>query len=168
MVSPTRWTWVWASSGVGDGQGSLACFPFNSLWQTLFFKDIHTNKLTPAHMFFLQCDRYFSNWEVIFSSFESGRGLMIVLTNRVQQKWCFVSYDTASVWLSFSVTLLFCDTYSSVTQISIMRKPKLHEGTIQRNFQATTPANVFGWTFVIQFLPPALRLQQTSDILEQR
>ena len=25
MVSPTWWTWVWASSGVGDGQGSLAC-----------------------------------------------------------------------------------------------------------------------------------------------
>ena len=25
MASPTRWTWVWANSGVGDGQGSLAC-----------------------------------------------------------------------------------------------------------------------------------------------
>ena len=25
MASPTRWTWVWASSGVGDGQESLAC-----------------------------------------------------------------------------------------------------------------------------------------------
>ena len=25
MASPTRWTWVWVSSGVGDGQGSLAC-----------------------------------------------------------------------------------------------------------------------------------------------
>ena len=25
MASPTRWAWVWASSGVGDGQGSLAC-----------------------------------------------------------------------------------------------------------------------------------------------
>ena len=25
MASPTQWTWVWASSGVGDGQGSLAC-----------------------------------------------------------------------------------------------------------------------------------------------
>ena len=25
MASPTRWTWVWASSGVGDGQGSLVC-----------------------------------------------------------------------------------------------------------------------------------------------
>ena len=25
MTSPTQWTWVWASSGVGDGQGSLAC-----------------------------------------------------------------------------------------------------------------------------------------------
>ena len=25
MVSPTQWTWVWASSGVGDGQGGLAC-----------------------------------------------------------------------------------------------------------------------------------------------
>ena len=24
MASPTQWTWVWAS-GVGDGQGSLAC-----------------------------------------------------------------------------------------------------------------------------------------------
>ena len=55
-----------------------------------------------------------------------------------------VFYDTAAVWLSFSVTLLFCDTYSSVTQTYIIRKPKLHEGTILRNFQATTPANVFG------------------------
>ena len=25
MASPTRWTWVWGSSGVGDGQGGLAC-----------------------------------------------------------------------------------------------------------------------------------------------
>ena len=25
MGSPTQWTWVWASSGVGDGQGSLVC-----------------------------------------------------------------------------------------------------------------------------------------------
>ena len=25
MESLTQWTWVWASSGVGDGQGSLAC-----------------------------------------------------------------------------------------------------------------------------------------------
>ena len=25
MASLTRWTWVWVSSGVGDGQGSLAC-----------------------------------------------------------------------------------------------------------------------------------------------
>ena len=25
MASPTQWTWVWASSGVGDGQGSLEC-----------------------------------------------------------------------------------------------------------------------------------------------
>ena len=29
MASPTWWTWVWASSGVGDGQGSLAyCSPW--------------------------------------------------------------------------------------------------------------------------------------------
>ena len=25
MVSLTQWTWVWVSSGVGDGQGGLAC-----------------------------------------------------------------------------------------------------------------------------------------------
>ena len=25
MASPTRWTWVWVNSGVGDGQGGLAC-----------------------------------------------------------------------------------------------------------------------------------------------
>ena len=25
LASLTRWTWVWVSSGVGDGQGSLAC-----------------------------------------------------------------------------------------------------------------------------------------------
>ena len=25
MASPTRCTWVWASSGVGNGQGALAC-----------------------------------------------------------------------------------------------------------------------------------------------
>ena len=25
MASPTQWTWVWASSGVGDEPGSLAC-----------------------------------------------------------------------------------------------------------------------------------------------
>ena len=25
MASPTQWTWVWASSRVGDGQGSLTC-----------------------------------------------------------------------------------------------------------------------------------------------
>ena len=25
MASPTRWTWVWASSGAGDSQGGLAC-----------------------------------------------------------------------------------------------------------------------------------------------
>ena len=25
MVSPTRWTWVWVISGVGDGRGGLAC-----------------------------------------------------------------------------------------------------------------------------------------------
>ena len=25
MASPTQWTWVWVNSGVGDGQGSLAC-----------------------------------------------------------------------------------------------------------------------------------------------
>ena len=25
MVSPTQWTWVWLSSGVVDGQGSLTC-----------------------------------------------------------------------------------------------------------------------------------------------
>ena len=25
MASPTQWAWVWASSGVGDGQGSMAC-----------------------------------------------------------------------------------------------------------------------------------------------
>ena len=26
MASPTRWTWVWVNSGVGDGQGGLACY----------------------------------------------------------------------------------------------------------------------------------------------
>ena len=26
MASPFWWTWVWTSSGVGDGQGSLACY----------------------------------------------------------------------------------------------------------------------------------------------
>ena len=25
MASPTRWMWVWVNSGVGDGQGGLAC-----------------------------------------------------------------------------------------------------------------------------------------------
>ena len=25
MASPTRWTWVWVNSRVGDGQGSLVC-----------------------------------------------------------------------------------------------------------------------------------------------
>ena len=25
MASPTRWTWVWVNSGVGDGQRSLVC-----------------------------------------------------------------------------------------------------------------------------------------------
>ena len=25
MASPARWTWIWADSGVGDGQGNLAC-----------------------------------------------------------------------------------------------------------------------------------------------
>ena len=25
MASPTQWTWVWVSPGVGDGQGDLAC-----------------------------------------------------------------------------------------------------------------------------------------------
>ena len=31
MASLTQWTWVWASSGVGDGQGSLAyCSPWGS------------------------------------------------------------------------------------------------------------------------------------------
>ena len=25
MASPTQWTWVWVSSGVGDGQGGLVC-----------------------------------------------------------------------------------------------------------------------------------------------
>ena len=25
MASLTRWTWVWVNSGVGDGQGGLAC-----------------------------------------------------------------------------------------------------------------------------------------------
>ena len=25
MASPTQWTWVWVTPGVGDGQGSLAC-----------------------------------------------------------------------------------------------------------------------------------------------
>ena len=25
MASPTRWTWVWVNSRVGDGQGGLAC-----------------------------------------------------------------------------------------------------------------------------------------------
>ena len=25
MASSTRWTWVWVDSGVGDGQGGLAC-----------------------------------------------------------------------------------------------------------------------------------------------
>ena len=25
MASPIWWTWIWVSSGVGDGQGSLAC-----------------------------------------------------------------------------------------------------------------------------------------------
>ena len=25
MASPSQWAWVWASSGVGDQQGSLAC-----------------------------------------------------------------------------------------------------------------------------------------------
>ena len=29
MVSPTQWTWVWVTPGVGDGQGGLACC---SLW----------------------------------------------------------------------------------------------------------------------------------------
>ena len=26
MASPTGWTWVWASSEIGDGQGSLECY----------------------------------------------------------------------------------------------------------------------------------------------
>ena len=29
MASPTWWTWVWVSSGVGDGQGTMVCC---SLW----------------------------------------------------------------------------------------------------------------------------------------
>ena len=28
MASPTQWTWVWVNSGVGDGQGGLACSPW--------------------------------------------------------------------------------------------------------------------------------------------
>lgn len=43
-------------------------------WQTVFSKGGHTIIFIPAHLFFLQCDRYFSNWEVIFSPFESERG----------------------------------------------------------------------------------------------
>ena len=25
MASPTSWTWIWLSSGIGEGQGSLVC-----------------------------------------------------------------------------------------------------------------------------------------------
>lgn len=49
----------------------LISLPLN-VWQTVFLKDDHTNIFIPSHMFLLQCDRY-SNWEVTFSSFESGR-----------------------------------------------------------------------------------------------
>lgn len=44
------------------------------------------HKHIPAHILFLQCDRDFSNQQVIVSLLESGRGLVIVLTSRVQQK----------------------------------------------------------------------------------
>ena len=54
MTSLTRWTWVWASSGVGDGQGSLACCsPWGRKesdktelnWTELNSKGKHHNKL---------------------------------------------------------------------------------------------------------------------------
>ena len=38
MVSPTQWTWVWVNSGVGDGQGGLACCGSCSL------KESHTTE----------------------------------------------------------------------------------------------------------------------------
>ena len=45
MVSPTGWTWVWATSGVGDGQGSLVCC---SLWvakSQTWLSDLNRNDL---------------------------------------------------------------------------------------------------------------------------
>ena len=36
MASSTQWTWVWASLGVGDGQGSLmCCSPWGYEWTEL-------------------------------------------------------------------------------------------------------------------------------------
>ena len=38
MASPTQWTWIWVNSGVGDGQGGLACCGSCSL------KESHTTE----------------------------------------------------------------------------------------------------------------------------
>lgn len=57
------------------------------LGQTVFFKYGYTNIFVPSHRLFLR-DRHFFNWEIMFSPFKSGRVVVIVLTNRVQQKWC--------------------------------------------------------------------------------
>ena len=51
MASPTRWTCIWASSGVGDGQGSLACC---SPWGHK--KSDITERLNWTERFFLQTD----------------------------------------------------------------------------------------------------------------
>ena len=36
MASPTRWTWVEQAPGIGDGQGSLACYsPWGQKWSDM-------------------------------------------------------------------------------------------------------------------------------------
>ena len=65
MASLTRWTWVWVSSGVGDGQGSLVCcsplghkesdttewlnWTGGLKWHTLEWKAIHSNLDGPSY-----------------------------------------------------------------------------------------------------------------------
>ena len=66
MASPTRWTWVWASSGRWYWQGSLVCWSPWGCKKSDMTEHLNWTELnTSSTLFWLWCSC--RNWEVLFN-----------------------------------------------------------------------------------------------------
>ena len=96
MVSPTGWTWVWATLCIGDGQVSLACY---SPWG---HKELDiTERLNWTEPAFFMIQWMLAVWSLVplpflNPAFASGRCLFMCC-------WCYLKI--------LSLTLLACEIF---------------------------------------------------------